>query len=345
MGEKDATERTLESYAEIFADIMNVLMFNGEEIVRAEDLEDASPVSMYKADGGVHQQERDVAKYWKKMKLRLALVGFENQTGYDPDLPLRGFGYDGAGYRAQLLDDTKEDEEGTERHRYPVLTLVLYFGKSRWTKNRTLGEVIEFPEGLKERIMPFFNDYRLNLFEIAYLTEEQIKKFKSDFRVVAEYFVKSRTNPDYLPEPVEVKHMDAVLNLLAVMTGDNRFEDILNLTDGEERPKTMSEWIDRAIQRGWNEGVVAGEQRARNSMSEWIDRAVSRGWNAGRAEGWNAGRSDGWNAGKTEGQREGRQRTAFNLRKMGMTDDFIAQAVGESVGVIRQWFSSPNPAV
>ena len=96
--------------------------------------------------------------------------------------------------------------------------------------------------------------------------------------------------------------MDAVLKLLAVMTGDNRFEDILSLADGEERPKTMSEWIDRAIQRGWNEG-------------------------------------------QRDGLRNGKRETAFNLRKMKMTDDFIAQAVGESVGVVRQWLSSPNPAV
>lgn len=33
------------------------------------------------------------------------------------------------------------------------------------------------------------NDYRINLFEIAYLSNEQVNLFKSDFRIVADYFV------------------------------------------------------------------------------------------------------------------------------------------------------------
>ncbi|MGM9928888.1 MAG: hypothetical protein ACI35P_13155 [Bacillus sp. (in: firmicutes)] len=35
----------------------------------------------------------------------------------------------------------------------------------------------------------FVNDYKINLFEIAYLTREQIDMFQSDFRIVADYFV------------------------------------------------------------------------------------------------------------------------------------------------------------
>ena len=61
----------------------------------------------------------------------------------------------------------------------------------------------------------------------------------------------------------EVRHMDAVPKLLAVMTGDNRFEDILSPADGEERPKTMSERIDRAVSRGWNAGKTEGQRDGR----------------------------------------------------------------------------------
>ena len=200
MGEKDVTEKTLEAYEDVFADIINVLMFGGEQVVSSDDLEDATPVSMYKAEGKIHEQERDVAKYWKQMTLRLALLGMENQTEYDADMPLRLFGYDGAAYRAQILTgkepNTDKNAPKEQRTRYPVFTLVLYFGSEHWTKNRRLEERIVFPEGLKERLLPFFNDYRANVFEIAYLTEEQVKLFQSDFRVVAEYFVRSRTNPD-----------------------------------------------------------------------------------------------------------------------------------------------------
>ena len=39
MAEKDIMEKTLESYADDFADIINVLLFHGERIIQEEELE------------------------------------------------------------------------------------------------------------------------------------------------------------------------------------------------------------------------------------------------------------------------------------------------------------------
>lgn len=80
-----------------------------------------------------------------------------------------------ATYRAQFFDDKKE--------RYPVINIVLYNGSGRWHKPLNLLERIDVANELKE----YVNDYKLNLFEIAYMTKEQIKMFQSDFRVVADY--------------------------------------------------------------------------------------------------------------------------------------------------------------
>ena len=89
MAEKDASEKILESYNDVFSDIVNVLQ-----------LEDQAPRTYYKADGRLHEIERDVAKRWKNGNIRVACIGFENQTASDPDMPLRVIGYDGAEYRA-----------------------------------------------------------------------------------------------------------------------------------------------------------------------------------------------------------------------------------------------------
>ena len=59
MGAKDITEKTLESYSDVFADIINVLMFQGARIIREEELEERAPGSAYKADGKIHETERD----------------------------------------------------------------------------------------------------------------------------------------------------------------------------------------------------------------------------------------------------------------------------------------------
>ena len=40
MAEKDIREKTLLGYNEIFADVVNTLLFHGEERIKPEDLED-----------------------------------------------------------------------------------------------------------------------------------------------------------------------------------------------------------------------------------------------------------------------------------------------------------------
>ena len=83
VAEKDIAEKTLEGYNDVFADIANVLLFNGRRLIKQDDLEDRTPNSSYKVDGKIHGQERDVAKAWRNGTIRLACIGTENQTRVD----------------------------------------------------------------------------------------------------------------------------------------------------------------------------------------------------------------------------------------------------------------------
>ena len=71
MAEKDLSEKLLEEYDDVFADIVNVLLFHGKREVKEEELAETGTESQYKADDSVlHAQERDVAKYWKNGKYK-----------------------------------------------------------------------------------------------------------------------------------------------------------------------------------------------------------------------------------------------------------------------------------
>lgn len=238
-------EKTLESYDDVFADIVNGLLFGGRPVVAESALTDAQPVSFFKADGQLREQERDVSKYWMNTPIRIALIGFENQTKIDRFMPLRVIGYDGAAYRAQLA----------EAHKYPVVTLVLYFGNARW-QYRHLTDCFDVPEALS----PYVSDYRINVFEIAHLTEEEIGCFHGDFRVVADYFAHARTNPDYRPgDPQAFVHVDALLKLMNVISGDDRFAEVAQMEGGA--PKNMCEVLDRVEQKGRRQGLRQGLQQ------------------------------------------------------------------------------------
>ena len=262
MGEKDITEKTLEDYADVFADIVNVLLFDGGRRVLPEDLVDTTARSQFKSDDGVlHEQERDVVKRWKHGKIVIALLGLENQTRPDENMPLRVFSYEGASYKSQLLD-------GEENHFYPVITLVLYFGKQRWEKARSLYEKLEVPEELR----PYVNDFSINVFEISYLSEEQLAMFRSDFGVVAEYFVRSRTDPEYKPKKKVIKYVDAFLKMMKAVTGDHRYEEVRKSVRKGERI-TMCEVLDYREKQGVQRGI----EQERSVLNKLIEHLIKDG--------------------------------------------------------------------
>ena len=122
MQDKDVTEKMLEKYNDVFADILNVLLFDGKNVVDESSLSDALPMSMLKIGSNVRLQERDIAKYWQNSKINISLFGLENQTRPDKLMPLRVFGYDGTEY----VNQTRKENRYKEK--YPVITLVLYLG-------------------------------------------------------------------------------------------------------------------------------------------------------------------------------------------------------------------------
>ena len=165
MGEKDKIEKLLEDYPDVFADIINVLVYQGEEVVKPEELRTTNIRSQYKAsDDVLHEEERDTLKEWNNKKGFKVLFGIENQTIKDKKMPLRVIAYDGASYRSQML------KKGAKEF-CKVITLILHFGDNQWKDDKELREVIN-QESVNEEL---FQNYKLNVFDIAYLTEEQIK--------------------------------------------------------------------------------------------------------------------------------------------------------------------------
>ena len=262
MAEKDITEKILLSYADVFADVVNGLLFKGKQIILPEDLVDQAPRAAYKADGKVRDIERDVAKRWLRNNIRIACIGFENESQPEKDMVFRVFGYDGAEYRTQLLKENKSNP------RYPVVTLVLYFGfKKHWDAPLWLHEAVEIPEIFK----PYVTDIKINLFEIAFLTDEQLGYFHSDFRVVADYFVQKQRNGDYVPSREKLQHVEAVLQLLSVMTEDTRFEEVLNQDDGSDQGgvNNMCDVLDRV--------EAKGEKKGESTLAALLDKLFSLG--------------------------------------------------------------------
>ena len=274
MGAKDITEKILADFNDVFADIINGVLFDGKQVVSEHALENVKDRSQYKFNNIIHEQERDLAKRWIPYKICFALYGLEHETGAEPYMPMRIIGYDGAAYRGQL---TKRERD---RPNFPVITIVLYFGTKHWDQPRTLYECMNIQENLK----PFVSDYKINVVEVAFL-DDKLDNFHSDFRIIAEYFVNKRRNIEYTPSAQEIQHVDEFLKLLQALTGDDRYFDVLNLLQKEAKKEgvNMCEILDKVENRGIaigekrgeirgeKRGEIRGEKRGREKMADEIN--------------------------------------------------------------------------
>jgi len=279
MGKQDIAEKTLLSYNDVFADILNVLLFAGEQVVKKEELSDSQTFSQYKAvNGGIKEQERDVAKCWNNGTLCLSLFGFENQTKKDKMMPLRIIGYDGAAYREQ----TKNKADGL----YPVVTLVLYFGtQAEWKNPKSLKDSLN----IDKRLEKYVSDYKMNVFNLAWLTDEEINAFKSDFKIVAEYLRAVRVGEAEDWERQKIQHVEEICDLLKAISNDDIFDSMQDfIIDMQEKKGgfQMSEFVQNMINRGRNEGLTIGR---------------NEGLIIGRNEGLTIGRNEGVIVGRNEG--------------------------------------------
>ncbi len=261
MAEKDITQKILFDIKEVFADIINGIVFKGRQVILPEELENAQTESQLKIADGIHEQERDVAKRWLKHGVTISLIGLENQTGTDCDMPFRVIGYDGASYKEQAVR-----RAAARRHKepvppfYPVLTLVLYFGPERWSGPKTLRECL--PKGIPPEIKALISDYPIYVVEVAFFTDEELSRFKSDFRFLAEFARYNRTGEKEFSNE-EVIYAEELLKALKAFLSKEDYpliEQIFTKTSegGGTMKGKFSEAIWESFGKGKEEGRIEG---------------------------------------------------------------------------------------
>ena len=260
--EKDIAERVLENHNDVFADIVNVLLFGGKPLVQPQDLSNAQLTSQIKLDNSIHEQERDIAKYWNGSEVRIAFYGFENQTKQDRDMPLRVISYDGATYKQQVNAHIAQEKAHAARSPiYPAITLVLYFGQGLWTQPKSLLGCMQ--TDIPEELKPFLQDYKINVFEIPMLSPDTVELFQSDFKVVADFFVQQRINKQYVPSAQKLIHVAEVMKLFSAITRDPSFEAALKDVEAEGKESIAMCDIMQAYK---NAGKQEGRQEGRLEM-------------------------------------------------------------------------------
>lgn len=291
---KDITDKRLEEYNDVFADIFNNILFSGQEVLEEGELISLPTESFTrKSDGKLRQGNRDVCKADKSRKFYRLICGIENQQGKENTMPVRALGYDYASYEEQIQEIMEENKKQNrpaytkrihgDQKLAPVVTAVLHFGSEDWTSPLSLHDMLEFPEGEEELIKPLVPDYRINLIQMKKLPVEIRERLTSDFRMIAEY-VACRNQPKKLDQflsdnKYKIKHPEAFLDMLSEVSSDTRYRKAKELLTEKERKEgvTMCEGLDRLENRGVEKGIKQGTERGIYAMiQDNLNQGVSK---------------------------------------------------------------------
>lgn len=244
----DFSGKNLIDYPDVFADIINVLLFKGKYIVQAGELE---PVVIASQSDGFPQEPvlKASQKRWKKHAIfSIALLEPGDSTRGNEDIAFRAFVNDSAAYGFQL----DEMETGDSNGIIPVVSLVLYLGTKEKFQPRLMKHMLCIPDELDD----FIADFKPNIFNIAWLPDEQLAMFKSDFGIVAEFLKNERYYsrvPTGSPNP---RHTDETMEILKNISTISTVE--MQRHAQEEREK------------GRDEGMKKGLQALVNSLKAFV---------------------------------------------------------------------------
>lgn len=243
MAEKDMAEKKLEDYPEVFTDIVNTLLFSDSSIRLDENkIVDGPTESIYKAEEQDKEQRRDTFKYYdignKGILFCVAAYGIENQSTIDNVMPVRIMNYDASAYKSQVFGLKSSSKQTNQKRKriYPVITIVLNFSEKEWKTSRSLYDMMALPSDLAK----YVQDYKINVFDVAFLEDDVIEKFTSDFKAVARFFKDKRLRLE-ANDTIEIKHPAEIADLFSVFTGDEGYMDAVpNVIKKKEKGEVIT---------------------------------------------------------------------------------------------------------
>ena len=246
MGKKDKTEKLFVACTDVFAELVNVLVYQGEMVLAEEAVLPGSTESIYESqEGKLNNQFRDCSMYAMHRGKVQALYNLENQSSVDERMPLRCAGYDGAAYRNQY-----KPKEG--QGIYPVISLVLNWGEKPWRAAKSIRELIVCP--VPEAAEEYLDRKQIHVFDMRFLSKEVRERFEGDVRVVLDYL---SDRESMVRRNQKLRNPEEVMRMLHALTGDIRYLENIEFME-ENGGRNMCDLLDAAENRGLQKGLQKG---------------------------------------------------------------------------------------
>ena len=212
MGKKDRYEKVYTGNAEVFADIVNYLLYEGEKKIRPDDLRELDGEELLVEEKKVLQRLRDVVKQVTVRQNEEAIymiIGLENQTQVHYAMPVRTMVYDAMHYAGQVEEIRKQNGRRWKQRKWnnsdnsgeqagsrvedrlltsaeflsgitkedkllPVITIVILYSSDPWDGPVSLYDMLATKD---PEILKYVQDYHIHLIAPGNMTDQQIRCF------------------------------------------------------------------------------------------------------------------------------------------------------------------------
>ena len=262
MGVLDAEAKQYLGKKEAFADAFNYLLYGGEQVINPDQLKEIDTAQLALTYGNNArlpiQKYRDLLRIWEAMTdgdMIYVILGEEIQGKVHYAMPVKDGLYDMIGYSKQVeearrslrknegrTDDGNAElysEDGVLKIKLtseeflsgfrkmdkliPIVTAVVYVGSESWDGPKSLIEMLDIQD---KRILPFLNDYKLNIISAADMAEDDFRKFQTDLGFVMKVIKHQGEDADKIIEENGHRKIDpdAAMFLKAAANLDLEFE-------------------------------------------------------------------------------------------------------------------------
>lgn len=309
MGKYDTCMKEFLQNKDRFADLFNGCCFQGRQIIRAEDLREASEnyvITDKRLPGKTRQKDTEIIRDVKMVLgsgMVLQVLAVENQSYIDYAMPVRCMGYDAAEYRRQLkerkqerrllmnsenrpknpavsMDETLSGILSSDRL-HPVYTLCLYSGTEPWDGPRKLSDMMAF-DPQNKNLQSLFEEYHLHLFCI---NEQYVfDAFRSDLKPLFQA-INCRNNKKKMIELMKdetYSHLNEdTWDAIAVMTDNAAMLQKKDLykTENQKEEFNMCQALQELMQDECNEGRIEGRNEGKIEDQKIVIRnMINRGY-------------------------------------------------------------------
>lgn len=291
MGKEDILLKSYLSDSRRYADLWNGGVFQGRQVVKAEELEEVSPVLPMASKDIVLERIRDLVMKQSFAGQRYAVFVAENQKNIDYGIPARIMLKEALEYNRQLKAVMKENERADKEYRegkgskvyrdagermykvkrtdrlHPVATLVVYWGEEEWKGAKSLHDMMDFGDiqgelGLKD-LVP---EYPLHFLDLGRF--EHFEYFKTELRPLLELYKKRNSKTEFMEYMRRNEGRwnmdDETWYMFSHLTNSNYLRNIIRGKEqqekgGENMCKAIDDLVNDAKAEGKAEGVAEGK--------------------------------------------------------------------------------------